>query len=101
MRGPFHDGAFDQTGMQHHHGFGTGRILHAGLGACIELAPCRAFAVEQRFPPNQIEPVVDRGLGNTLFFKVVKFIRKLMFCQPTAGFFHRVAVGNAINLDAE
>ena len=59
MGWPFHDGAFDQAGVQHHQGFGAVDIFHGGLSAWLELAPRGAFAIEQRFPSDNVYPLVD------------------------------------------
>lgn len=98
---PFHDGALDQAGVGHHQGFGAGGIFDGRLSACIELAPCGALAIEQCFPSDNLYPMVNAGLWNALFFEIVKCVCKALICQPSSGFFDRIAIGNTVNLDAE
>lgn len=82
--------------MGQHQRLGAGGILHGSLRGRVELAPSRAFAVEQFFPAGRLRPRLQFFSGNALFFEVVKRMRLAVFGEPGAGFFDCVAVGNAV-----
>jgi len=67
------------------------------LHGSVQLAPSRAFAVEQGFPAHRAQPGVQLRLGHALFLEVVKCRAQALVGQPGAGFFDGVAVLNTEN----
>ena len=96
-RGPGDDWPFDGAGVRQHDVFGAGAVLDARLHGGIELAPSRAFSVEQGFPAYCGQPGVQLRLGHALLFEVVKCGVQALVGQPGAGFFDGVSIGNAVN----
>ena len=85
-RGPGNHRPFDGAGMRQQDWFGAGAVRHARLHGSVQLAPSRAFAVEQGFPARRAQPGVQLRFGHTLFFEVVKCRVQALVGQPGAGF---------------
>ena len=96
-RGPGNDRPFEGAGVRQHDLFGAGTVRYTRLQGDVQLAPGRAFAVEQGFPAHIGQPVVQLRLGHALFFEIVKDRVQTVIGQPGAGFFDGVAIGNAVN----
>ena len=89
---PFDDRALDGAGLGHHQLPGAGGIVHGGLRAGVQLAPGRAFAVDQRLPASGLSPQRQFLRGNALFFEIVEPVVQALVGEPGAGFFDRVAI---------
>ena len=94
---PVHQRAFDDTMLRQHQGFGAGIVRYAGLHRRIQPPPSSAPAIDQRIAPQLLQPCVQAISWHAPLFKVVPFVSHLMFLQPGARFFHRIAMGNTVN----
>lgn len=73
--------------------------MHAGARGLVQAAPGGAFAVQQRFPAQAVQPVIQAGFRHALFLEIVELVGQALCVEPGAGLFHRVAVGDAVNED--
>ena len=71
---PVHHGAFDDARVGQHERLGAGGIDHGGLRGCIQFAPCRSLAVQQRFPASGLAPPRQFSGWNALLFEVMKAV---------------------------
>ncbi len=93
---PGHHRAFDHAGLAQHQLAGAGGITHRCLCRFVQLAPGRAFAVEQLFPADSGYPCGEMLRRDALLLEVVKLVVHTVVCEPSACFFNGVAVGDAI-----
>ena len=96
---PLHHGPFDQAGIGQRQLLRTLRRGSAGLAGGVQLAPGAALTVDQPVPAD------GAGLGgqpvgwHAQLFEVMKRIGQALVGQPGSGFFNRVAVRNAVNVN--
>src|SRR6185312_2238359 len=90
--------ALYHRGLRQHQsdGFFPGQPVLVGVGQLFE---CRSGAVEQRFPARLFYPAFQPRLVDALLLIVVEGVFDLVAVEPGARLLHRIAVGNAVDLD--
>ena len=76
-----------------------GCILNECLLFRGKFAPRLALPVEQLVPADRLLPCLNLRRCRGLFFEIVKDKVQLLVCEPLAGLFHRIAMGNAIHMN--
>ena len=93
---PVYDRPLDDAGLRQHQRLRAGAVDHGQLRIGIQLAPRRAFAIQQAFPADRIGSARQFWSRHAVFFEVMKFMASAVFSEPRACFFNRVAIGNAV-----
>lgn len=66
-----------------------------------ELSPSGALGIEQRFPTENTAPRHQLVARHADFLVVVKFVGYVALLQPVQGFFHGVAVFDAVDASGQ
>ena len=97
--GPHHHGALYYAGKPCGQRLRRCGIGHVGFFCVVQLAPRRAFAVDQYRPIDLGQPLGYCIRRHTLLFEVVELHIQALRREPGAGLFDRVTVGNTKDLD--
>jgi hypothetical protein len=72
-------------------------VVYGSLLGLSKFFKGNSFGIDKCGNRKMFEPFGEFGFGNAFCFVIMKGVSHLVFIEPDEGFFHGVAVFNAVN----